>query len=226
MNSDLDICIEIIQNMIIEDKRVTIFSENYKEFKEKITKYVYENNFNETPEWENTSNLMIYKSNQWLSLSEANAILVNLEKLKRMELNKAQEKIIFEKQIHPLIANKCEKKFFDGHYADAVESAFKEINTRCKNIYKSKTGVEKDGKDLMNTIFSPNNPVLQFESMDSQSGIDVQQGYMQIFAGSILGIRNPKAHENQDLTKEAAYKRLIFASLLMDKIDEAEEYKK
>ena len=44
---------------------------------------------------------------------------------------------------------------------------------------------------------------------------------MQIFAGSMIGIRNPKAHGNQYLDKESAYKRLILASLLMDKIDEA-----
>ena len=47
---------------------------------------------------------------------------------------------------------------------------------------------------------------------------------MQIFSGAISGIRNPKAHENLTLTKEKAIKRLILASLLMDKIDEAVEY--
>jgi hypothetical protein len=49
-------------------------------------------------------------------------------------------------------------------------------------------------------------------------------GYMNIFAGAMTGIRNPKAHENQIISKDMAIKRLIFASLLMDKIDEAISY--
>ena len=44
---------------------------------------------------------------------------------------------------------------------------------------------------------------------------------MQIFAGAMQGIRNPKAHENLYIQKDAAIKRLILASLLMDKVDEA-----
>ena len=78
----------------------------------------------------------------------------------------------------------------------------------------------------MNKLFSPNNPVLVFEDNSTDSGKNVQQGYMQIFSGSIVGIRNPKAHENQILNKESAYKRIMLASLLMDKIDEAEKYEK
>lgn len=73
----------------------------------------------------------------------------------------------------------------------------------------------------MNTIFSPGNPVLRFEDISTQSGKDVQAGYMQIFAGAMQGIRNPKAHENLYIQKDAAIKRLILASLLMDKVDEA-----
>ena len=128
--------------------------------------------------------------------------------------------------IHPKILSVSMQKFIDGHYADSVESAFKEINTTVKNIYKFKTGTEKDGADLMRTAFSPNNPVLQFESLDTQTGKNVQQGYMEIFSGSILGIRNPKAHSNMHITKEDALHRLMLASLLMNKIDEAIKFTK
>lgn len=226
MESDLEICIEIIKNMIKENKRITIISDNYNTFKEKITNYIYANNLDETEEWKNISKAMIYTSIEWLSLKEANTILYNLELLNRINLKNKKEEIIFDKHIHPLISRVCKKKFFDGHYADSVESAFKEINSRCKKIYRNKVGNEKDGSDLMNCIFSPNNPILQFEDIRTKSGSDVQKGYMQIFSGSILAIRNPKAHENQTLNKEEAFKRLMLASLLMDKIDEAEEYMK
>ena len=40
-----------------------------------------------------------------------------------------------------------------------------------------------------------------------------------MFAGAMTGIRNPKAHENQTITKEDAIRKLNFASLLMYKVD-------
>lgn len=225
MNS-LEICMDIIRGMLVLDKTVTFVTPDYIKFKNIITEYVYKNNLDNTLEWNIIANLMIYTSNQTLNSGAANTILVNLEKLKKFELKKKQEEIIFDNHIHILISKVCKKKFFDGHYADAVESAFKEVNSRCKKIYKSKTGEEKDGADLMNKLFSPNNPLLSFENITTESGKNVQQGYMQIFSGSMTGIRNPKAHENQVLNKDSAYKRIILASLLMDKIDEAIKYEK
>lgn len=126
--------------------------------------------------------------------------------------------------IHPQIAAVSQSKFFDGYYADAVESAFKEINTRVKRLYQSKTGDEKDGSDLMRKAFSPHAPVLIFEGQDTQSGRNVQNGYMDMFAGAMTGIRNPKAHENMTITECQAVQRLMFASLLMTKIDEAVKF--
>lgn len=224
MFEDINKCIKIIQNLLIEDKRVTFTNNNYLEFKDLITECVYNNCLENSAEWANISQNMIYKSNEYLSVVEANNILINLEKLKRLCLKNVREEKIFDEQIHPLISDVCKTKYFNGHYADAVESAFKEINSRCKKIYKSQRNIEKDGSDLMNNIFSPNNPLLKFEDNSTESGNNVQQGYMQIFSGAIIAIRNPKAHENQFITQDAAYKRLVFASLLMTKIDEAVKY--
>ena len=69
--------------------------------------------------------------------------------------------------------------------------------------------------------FSPNDPLLTFEELRAVSGKIVQEGYMYIFAGAIQGIRNPKAHDNMNIAREDAIKRLVFASLLMDTVDEA-----
>lgn len=78
----------------------------------------------------------------------------------------------------------------------------------------------------MHTLFSPKSLLFEFEDTSVESGKNVQQGYMEIFAGSIIAIRNPKAHENMTLDKESAYRRIVLASLLMDKIDDAEVYMK
>jgi uncharacterized protein (TIGR02391 family) len=117
------------------------------------------------------------------------------------------------------------KKFEDGHYADAVESAFKSVNKCVKDLVKAKTGNEMDGVSLMREAFGFNlqkdkHPIILLDDLEDESGKNIQEGYMQIFAGSMQGIRNPKAHDNIDISKERAMHQIILASLLMHKLDE------
>lgn len=123
--------------------------------------------------------------------------------------------------IHEDIIKVSRSKFEDGHYADSVESAFKETNARVKKIVIGKTGKELDGASLMTTAFSVNKPIISLDDLSSKSGQDIQQGYMQIFAGAMTGIRNPKAHDNITISKERAIHFIFLASLLMCKLDEA-----
>jgi len=115
----------------------------------------------------------------------------------------------------------AKNKFEDGYYADAVESAFKEINKRVKEIVKNKTGEELDGASLMNKALSERNPIVVLDDLSSETGRNIQKGYMQIFAGAMIGIRNPKAHENITISRERAIHFIFLASLLMYKLDEA-----
>ena len=105
------------------------------------------------------------------------------------------------------------KMFADGHYATAVEKAFVCLN----NKVKEKSGLrDKDGADLMWTAFRANSPVLAVNSFQSQSDKDEQQGYMQIFAGAMIGIRNPRVHEhNLEDDPEVALELLVLANHLM-----------
>jgi uncharacterized protein (TIGR02391 family) len=123
-------------------------------------------------------------------------------------------------EIHPLIRGISKEKFDRGFYADAVESAFKEVNNILKADYKLKSGKELDGASLMNTIFSVNNPVYVFDTMESDTGRNIQQGYMQIFAGAMTGIRNPKAHNNMMPDKNKTIHLLFIASFMTVKIEE------
>lgn len=47
-----------------------------------------------------------------------------------------------------------------------------------------------------------------------------------MLAGAMSALRNPKAHANITITKDDAMRRLMFASMLMYKIDEAIDYSK
>ena len=122
--------------------------------------------------------------------------------------------------IHPQIVAVSKARFNNEHYADAVEAAFKEINTRVKKIYKDRTSVEKDGAKLMQAAFSVQNPIIKLGDISTETGTNIQQGYMEMFAGAMIGIRNPQAHNNLLITKDNAIRELHFASTLMYKIDD------
>lgn len=125
--------------------------------------------------------------------------------------------------IHPSISKVARTRFETEHFADAVEAALKEVNVIVKQRVHAMTGKELDGAGLMTTAFSVQNPVIELDDLSTVSGRDIQQGYMQIFAGAMTGIRNPKAHGNILIDEARAIHFLFLASLLMAKLDEAPE---
>ena len=122
--------------------------------------------------------------------------------------------------LHPKIVEVSRSRFEANHFADSVEAAFKELNSIVKAIVKQKTGQEYYGADLMNKVFSLKNPIVVLDDLSTETGKNIQKGYMQIFAGAMTGIRNPKAHENITIDNQRAIHFLFLASLLLFKIDE------
>lgn len=121
-------------------------------------------------------------------------------------------------QIHPEIVKSSKKLFDDGYNAGAIFAAFKRVN----NIVKEKACINADGRGLMQTAFSPNNPILKLNSLKTLSEKDEQAGFMDIFAGSMQGIRNPKGHD--DIIQNDKYytlEHLALASLPCKKLDKA-----
>lgn len=125
--------------------------------------------------------------------------------------------------IHPKIVEISKSRFDAGHYADAVESAMKEINSIVKEIVKSKIGQELDGANLMQRALSLDRPIIKLSELSTDSEKNIQKGYLQIFSGAMTGIRNPKAHENLIIDEKLAIHFIFVASLLMFKIDEDRE---
>lgn len=123
--------------------------------------------------------------------------------------------------IHPEIDKVSKQLFDDKHYPQAIFEAFKRVN----NLVKEKSGRnDLDGKGLMLTSFSVNNPILQMNGLSSQSDKDEQEGFMHLYAGAIMGIRNPKGHETIiQKNKDRTLKYLSFASLLCERLDECKK---
>ena len=122
--------------------------------------------------------------------------------------------------LHPEIVQHAKPRFEVGQFADSVEAALKHVNAKVKDLVRRKTSKELDGASLMRTAFSPNSPVVTLEDLSTDSGKNIQQGYMDIFAGAMTGIRNPKAHDNVQIDSRRATHMLFLASLLLQIFDE------
>jgi uncharacterized protein (TIGR02391 family) len=129
---------------------------------------------------------------------------------------------LMDYDLHSLIKEVSQRRFEDGHYADAVEAAFKEVIKRVKEYIKDKTGENLDGDKAMNRAFGfeKQDPLIKFNKLQTDEEKDEQKGIMFLFKG-IVGIRNRKAHENVILDDPCkAIEYLALASLLMRLFDE------
>jgi uncharacterized protein (TIGR02391 family) len=119
--------------------------------------------------------------------------------------------------IHPEVSAEARPRFEAGYYSDAVEWALKVVAEKVRG----RTGLTTDGSDLMHSAFSPKKPRLVFDDPIASTRDSMQQGYMELFAGTMTGIRNPKAHGMVRLDQRRCLHFLFLASLLADKVDEA-----
>lgn len=125
--------------------------------------------------------------------------------------------------LHPDIQKVSEKLYRDGSYAEAACNAFIEINARVKRLYQMLCPDDTnppDGQALMNKVFSDKEPIIETADRSTQTGRDIHMGTRFLFAGAMAALRNPKSHENNTIGKGDAMRRLIFASMLMFRIDE------
>lgn len=129
-------------------------------------------------------------------------------------------KVGIEDLLHPIIYEHAFQHYLNGHYREAVLNAIVAVF----DLIRERTGLDLDGVNLVETAFSLGRARLILSELATESGRNDQKGFMQIFSGAYLGIRNPKAHSlahDLDETKAAQY--LVFASLLARRVYEAKK---
>jgi uncharacterized protein (TIGR02391 family) len=126
----------------------------------------------------------------------------------------------FWNEIHPMVRQVAKQRFDNGHFADAVEAALKEVNCAIKDHVKRKTGEELDGAPLMQRAFSLKVPLIVLADLSTETGKSIQLGYLQLYSGAMTGIRNPKAHSNISIDDKRARHFIYLASLLAQVFDE------
>ncbi len=110
--------------------------------------------------------------------------------------------------VHPFIANVVRMPIEKGKYADAVDAACQAITGRIREMVEVRTGELLDGAALPQRAFSAENPVIRFDNSI------IQEAYRQIFTGVLTAFGR-----NEDVTMEAAMRKLMTLSLLMEVID-------
>ncbi len=109
--------------------------------------------------------------------------------------------------------------FAFGHYSQAVQEAYKAVD---KFVGEKSGEPLLTGTQLMEKVFSPTSPVLAWTLRTSQSEQDEQRGYQRLYAGAMLGIRNPVTHEFDWVEdQEVALELLVFAQHLLRKAKSA-----
>ncbi len=105
--------------------------------------------------------------------------------------------------------------FRDGHYGQAILDTFIELIDQVR----LKAGLDLDGSPLMQKAFSKNAPTLIVSSDP-----DEQLGYMWLFSGAVMGLRNPRAHRRtRNPTAQEALEWLAYASALFRILDRAKK---
>jgi uncharacterized protein (TIGR02391 family) len=118
---------------------------------------------------------------------------------------------------HPAIVDASKSPFGTKHYAQAIFEAFKAVD----NFVKDKTELLLYGKDLMAQVFNEDSPVIKLNELKTKSHQAKQADFKFIFMGSMLGIRNPEAHDDIIQTDpHRTLKYLGLASLLINTADQ------
>lgn len=118
-------------------------------------------------------------------------------------------------RLHPLVQKIAGELYNNGHYRQAILDTYIALVDAVK-VKSAK--YELDNTPLMQTVFSPKSPKL-IVSKDA----DEQQGFMWLFSGAVMAIRNPKAHRLIEQTDpQRALEWLSFASVLLRVLDDSE----
>ncbi len=124
--------------------------------------------------------------------------------------------------LHPRVTVCSYSHFRANRFRDAILNAFIAVF----DLIRERTGLDKDGAELVAEAFSLQHPLLIFSDLQTESGKNEQKGFIQILQGAYLGVRNPKAHTLQsDADQASCAQYLVFASLLCKKIEECQSTK-
>jgi uncharacterized protein (TIGR02391 family) len=118
--------------------------------------------------------------------------------------------------LHPLVQSAASSRFATAHYSDAIQKAC----TALEKAVQIKSGLPATttGASVMTTAFSKNNALIHMADDPNE-----QFGFMALYQGTVMALRNHFAHSLTELTDPArALEWLGFISALFYKLDDAQ----
>lgn len=109
------------------------------------------------------------------------------------DLSKKELSAIFDlRNFHPILIDKCKDTFVNNHMRETVINGIMAVLNEIKEV----TGrIDLDGADLINNIFSPDNPILATGSYELGDDTE-QRGIHSLFLGFVYAIRNQFLHRD------------------------------
>ena len=121
------------------------------------------------------------------------------------------------RSIHDALPSEVQVLFDNGHYAQATFEAYKFIDKLVQRLARS----SETGFKLMMQAFAETSPLVSLTPCSSISDKDEQKGYQFLFAGSMLGVRNPRGHDLVRDTPDECLDHLSLASILLRRLEKA-----
>ena len=105
------------------------------------------------------------------------------------------------------------------NYFHAVFEATKGLAQRIRDM----TGVELDGSALIDRVFAVDHPLLALNTLGTESEKSEHKGFAMLLKGTMMAVRNPRAHEPRILWNEEddVVDLLTLLSLLHRRLDSA-----
>lgn len=124
-------------------------------------------------------------------------------------------------RLHPEVAAVSRKLYEDGSFKESAQAALTEVDARVRAEYRTVHNDGKTGAPMMAKAFAKVDPVFRLFPQTDQDHEIKQEGYMHIFMGTMMALRNPKSHSNFKIEEQDAIELLFLASRLLRKLDEA-----
>lgn len=122
------------------------------------------------------------------------------------------------RRMHPEVIKYCRTELMQDNYFHAVFEATKGLAQRIRDM----SGIQADGAALIDRVFSIDQPVLAFNTLQTDTEKSEHKGFAALLKGCFAAARNPLAHEPKILWdgEDDAADYLSLISLLHRKLDD------
>jgi uncharacterized protein (TIGR02391 family) len=122
------------------------------------------------------------------------------------------------RRMHPDVLKYCRTELMQDNYFHAVFEATKGLAQRIRDM----SGIQADGAVLIDRVFSIEQPILAFNTLQTDTEKSEHKGFSTLLKGCFAAVRNPLAHEPKILWEgeDDAADYLSLISLLHRKLDD------